>query len=100
MGLPQMEVIWILQSYMPSFFPNVARCHLEYLLETNSYTHTHTHTIQAALANTPDFDAALSGIAIALHLTVLEHIDNSASLYGCSIANQHVCFLVKSGVSV
>jgi len=55
-----------------------------------------TQTIKAPLVNTADFGAALSAIVTALHLTVLENIDESASLYGCSIANQHVCLLVKS----
>ena len=54
---------------------------------------------QAALSKTADYDSALAAIASGLHLVVLEQIESSASLHGTSVANHHVCLLVKSAVS-
>ena len=51
------------------------------------------------MSKTADYDSALAAIASGLHLVVLEKIENSASLHGTSVANHHVCLLVKSAVS-
>lgn len=50
------------------------------------------------LTNTADFGSALEVLSAALHMVVVEHIEDSASLYGCSIAQHHVCLLVKAQV--
>ncbi|KAL5479765.1 hypothetical protein EMCRGX_G023338 [Ephydatia muelleri] len=55
-----------------------------------------TKSLKAALSKTADYDSALAAIASGLHLVVLEKIENSASLHGTSVANHHVCLLVKS----
>jgi len=55
---------------------------------------------QLKLSRVPDFPTALSAISTLLHMVVVEHIDNSASLYGCSIKQHHVCLLVKTQVHV
>ena len=62
-------------------------------------TLTDKQTIKVQLSNTADFGSALSAIAAGLHLGIVEHIEESASLYGCSISNHHICLLVKSLVS-
>ena len=62
-------------------------------------TLTDKQTIKMQLSNTADFGSALSAIAAGLHLGIVEHIEESASLYGCSISNHHICLLVKSLVS-
>lgn len=62
-------------------------------------TLTDKQTIKVQLSNTADFASALSAIAAGLHLGIVEHIEESASLYGCSISNHHICLLVKSLVS-
>ena len=62
-------------------------------------TLTDKQTIKVQLSNTVDFGSALSAIAAGLHLGIVEHIEESASLYGCSISNHHICLLVKSLVS-
>ena len=62
-------------------------------------TLTDKQTIKVQLSNTADFGSALSAVAAGLHLGIVEHIEESASLYGCSISNHHICLLVKSLVS-
>ena len=57
-----------------------------------------TQSAKVKLTNTPDFGSALVVLSSALHMVVVEQIDNSASLYGCSIAQHHVCLLVKAQV--
>ena len=44
------------------------------------------------------FQEVLTAITGSLHLSVVEHVENTASLYGSSISNQHVCLLVKEAV--
>jgi hypothetical protein len=63
-------------------------------------TLTDKQTIKVQLSNTGDFGSALSSIAAGLHLGIVEHIEESASLYGSSISNHHICLLVKSLVSL
>ena len=63
-------------------------------------TLTDKQTIKVQLSNTADFASALSAIAAGLHLGIVEHIEESASLYGSSISNHHICLLVKSLVSL
>jgi AP-3 complex subunit delta-1 len=58
-----------------------------------------TQTVNVSLSNVVDFSAALQTITQGLHLSIVEHIDNSASLYGCSITSQHICLLVKEAGS-
>ena len=62
-------------------------------------TLTDKQTIKVQLSKTVDFGSALSAIAAGLHLGIVERIEESASLYGSSISNHHVCLLVKSLVS-
>ena len=62
-------------------------------------TLTDKQTIKVQLSNTADFGSALSAIAAGLHMGIVEHIEESASLCGCSISNHHICLLVKSLVS-
>ena len=44
------------------------------------------------------FSEVLAVITSSLHLSVVENIENTASLYGCSISNHHICLLVKEAV--
>ncbi len=57
-------------------------------------------SLQIKLAKTGGFSVALATISAAFHMVVVEHIEDSASLYGCSIAQHHVCLLVKAQVSL
>ncbi len=54
---------------------------------------------QLTLTNTASFAQALQAISSTLHVGLVEQIEESASLYGCSISNHHVCLLVKGMVS-
>lgn len=54
--------------------------------------------LQVKLTTVSDFAGALTMLSTALHMVVVEKIADSASLYGCSIAQHHVCLLVKAQV--
>ena len=56
--------------------------------------------LQVTLTNTPDLSSALNLIVLRLHLVMVEQIEDSASLYGCSISGHHICFLIKAQVRV
>lgn len=55
-----------------------------------------TQSAKVKLANVRDFADALTLVSGSLHMVVVEKIEDSASLYGCSIAQHHVCLLVKA----
>lgn len=50
--------------------------------------------------NCNDFNSALKIICNEFHLSLVEKIDDSASLYGQSIKGHHICLLIKYNVSL
>ena len=50
------------------------------------------------MTKVPGFSEVLTAITSSLHLSIVENIENTASLYGCSISNHHICLLVKEAV--
>ena len=61
-------------------------------------------TSQTQLVRSTDFNNAVALISNGLHVSVIERVGTGASLYGVTMAQHHVCLLVKdslqSGISV
>ena len=57
------------------------------------------HKLRNEVTACKDFDGLLRNICRECHLTLVEHIDNTASLYGQSLKGHHVCLLIKQNVS-
>lgn len=55
--------------------------------------------IRKEIMPSQDFDAILSLICRKCNLTLVEQIDDTASLYGHSLKGHHVCLLLKYNVS-
>lgn len=58
------------------------------------------HKLRNEVTACEDFGGALNNICNGCHLTLVEQIDSSASLYGQSLKGHHVCLLVKQNVSL
>jgi AP-3 complex subunit delta-1 len=58
-----------------------------------------TQTVNVSVTKVAGFSEVLAVITSSLHLSVVENIENTASLYGCSISNHHICLLVKEAGS-
>lgn len=55
--------------------------------------------IRREVTPSKDFDAVLNAICRKCNLTLVEQIDDTASLYGHSLKGHHVCLLLKYNVS-
>lgn len=58
-----------------------------------------TAKIKKEISRCEDFSDALNKICQKCHLTLVEQIDDTASLYGHSLQGHHVCLLLKQNVS-
>lgn len=56
--------------------------------------------IKKEVTPSQDFDAVLGAICRKCNLTLVEQINDTASLYGHSLKGHHVCLLLKYNVSV
>ncbi|XP_014217079.1 AP-3 complex subunit delta-1 [Copidosoma floridanum] len=54
-----------------------------------------SHKLRNEVTNCNDFNSVLNDICNQCHLTLVEHIDDSASLYGQSLKGHHICLLIK-----
>lgn len=56
--------------------------------------------IKREVPNCHDFDKALKCICNKAHLVLVEQVGDTASLYGHSLKDHHVCLLLKLNVSI
>lgn len=60
-----------------------------------SGTIVHKGSVKVTTPETTVFSSVVTKICVLLHFAVVEQVDNSASLYACSIQGHHLCALVK-----
>ncbi|XP_058941253.2 AP-3 complex subunit delta-1 isoform X1 [Pocillopora verrucosa] len=60
-----------------------------------SGTVVHKGSVKVTTPETTAFSSIITKICVLLHFAVVEQVDNSASLYACSIQGHHLCALVK-----
>ncbi|OXU26869.1 hypothetical protein TSAR_010610 [Trichomalopsis sarcophagae] len=53
------------------------------------------HKLRNEVTACKDFEGVLKNICAGCNLTLVEHIDDTASLYGQSLKGHHVCLLIK-----
>lgn len=57
------------------------------------------HKLKNEVTACKDFNGILQNICLACHLTLVEQINGTASLYGQSLKGHHICLLIKQNVS-
>lgn len=65
------------------------------LLKSGQLSHKSRNEVTAC----KNFDKVLKNICSECHLALVEHIDDTASLYGQSLKGHHICLLMKQNVS-
>lgn len=58
------------------------------------------HKLRSEVTACKDLNNVLQNICSTCHLTLVEQIDGTASLYGQSLKGHHVCLLIKQNVSL